>query len=77
MTKPAASSDLVSKRCPHCGSAFDCGARMQPFACWCAAMPALPPGAQPATGGRCLCPQCLADRLAPRVSSGVGATREG
>ncbi|SMF99119.1 FIG00456062: hypothetical protein [Burkholderia singularis] len=50
---------------------------MQPFACWCASMPALPPGAQPATGGRCLCPQCLADRLAPRVSSGVGATREG
>ncbi|WP_179091548.1 cysteine-rich CWC family protein, partial [Burkholderia pseudomallei] len=52
MTEPAATPGLISKRCPRCGSAFDCGARTRPFTCWCAAMPAMPAGAQPAAGGR-------------------------
>ncbi|AHI77591.1 cysteine-rich CWC family protein [Burkholderia thailandensis USAMRU Malaysia  len=74
MTEPAATSGLISKRCPRCGSAFDCGARTRPFTCWCAAMPAMPPGAQPATGARCLCPECLADEIARRIAAGaVGA----
>ncbi|CAK0035645.1 cysteine-rich CWC family protein [Burkholderia pseudomallei] len=66
MTEPAATPGLISKRCPRCGSAFDCGARTRPFTCWCAAMPA---GAQPATGARGLCPACLADEIARRVAA--------
>lgn len=69
MTEPAATPGLISKRCPRCGSAFDCGARTRPFTCWCAAMPAMPAGARPATGARCLCPACLADEIARRVAA--------
>ncbi|KOT09375.1 hypothetical protein DM77_2589 [Burkholderia mallei] len=32
-------------------------------------MPAMPAGAQPATGARCLCPACLADEIARRVAA--------
>jgi hypothetical protein len=59
-------------RCPRCGRIFDCGAHSQPFVCWCAAMPGLPAGAQPALGARCLCPECLADDIARRVSAAQG-----
>ncbi|WP_323119526.1 cysteine-rich CWC family protein [Burkholderia alba] len=72
MTGPAAAPALASKRCPRCGRSFDCGARTQPFSCWCMAMPSLPPGAQPATGGRCLCPECLAADIARHVSAERG-----
>jgi hypothetical protein len=68
VTDPAAASrsEPPPARCPQCARAFDCGAGSVPFACWCAAMPALPGVAQPVAGARCLCPGCLADALAAR-----------
>lgn len=70
MTETAADcrSAPRSARCPRCGRSFDCGARTQPFDCWCMSMPGLPDGAQPASGARCLCPECLADEIARRVA---------
>ncbi|MBS6359134.1 cysteine-rich CWC family protein [Burkholderia sp.] len=56
-------------RCPRCGRSFDCGAHTRPFDCWCASMPAMPPGAQPARGARCLCPECLADDIVRHVAA--------
>ncbi|KAG8150970.1 cysteine-rich CWC family protein [Burkholderia catarinensis] len=59
-------------RCPHCGRSFDCGARTQPFDCWCASMPGLPGGTPPAAGARCRCPECLADEIAQRMAGAAG-----
>jgi hypothetical protein len=57
------SSVTSSVRCPRCRRVFDCGARGDRSACWCASMPALPAEAlEPGTG--CLCPECLAGVIA-------------
>ncbi|RQR60464.1 hypothetical protein DIE19_15690 [Burkholderia sp. Bp9126] len=74
MTESAADRRAEPRRarCPRCSRSFDCGARTQPFECWCAAMPGLPDGAQPACGGRCMCPECLADEIARRVAGKAG-----
>ncbi|WP_179402937.1 cysteine-rich CWC family protein [Burkholderia guangdongensis] len=79
MTEPATSrrSEPHRARCPQCGRAFDCGAGSEPFTCWCAAMPSLPGGAQPADGARCLCPGCLADALAQRDPARPGGGSSG
>ncbi|MGN6230142.1 MAG: cysteine-rich CWC family protein [Trinickia sp.] len=63
------SSLAPSARCPRCGCAFDCGARLRPFDCWCARMPALPSVSAPAgaprkAAGGCLCPACYVEALA-------------
>ncbi|WP_080970755.1 cysteine-rich CWC family protein [Burkholderia cepacia] len=69
----AARSAPHRARCPRCGRGFDCGARTQPFDCWCASMPALPGGGtQPAAGARCRCPECLADEIAQRMTGAAG-----
>ena len=75
MTDSAAAADRSAPRrvrCPHCGRGFDCGARTQPFECWCASMPVLPGGTQPAAGARCRCPECLADEIAQRMAGAAG-----
>jgi hypothetical protein len=57
------SDDVSSVRCARCRRVFDCGARGDRSACWCASMPALPTDSlEPASG--CLCPECLADAIA-------------
>ncbi len=68
----AAEPAIAIKRCPRCGRSFDCGARTAPFTCWCQARPSLPPAPRPAGGARCLCPECLADEIARRVSAERG-----
>jgi hypothetical protein len=67
------SSATSSVRCPRCRRVFDCGARGDRSACWCASMPALPAEAlKPGTG--CLCPECLAGVIArTRVEEEGGA----
>ncbi|KVN36330.1 hypothetical protein WJ63_03240 [Burkholderia pyrrocinia] len=60
---PAPRHDRVRCRPPR-----RTAARTQPFECWCAAMPGLPDGAQPARGARCMCPECLADEIARQVA---------
>ncbi|MFM0740050.1 cysteine-rich CWC family protein [Paraburkholderia xenovorans] len=60
-------------RCPRCGRAFDCGMHAQPFDCWCRALPALPADRLD-PGGRCLCPECLAEEIARVAGAGAGAS---
>jgi hypothetical protein len=72
MTDAAPEPAIAIKRCPRCGRSFDCGARTRPFACWCLAMPGPPLTVPPQGGARCLCPECLADEIARRVSAGRG-----
>jgi len=54
--------------CARCGAAFDCGSGGRDGGCWCAdedvRMPM--PGA---TGGDCLCPECLRAAAAARPAS--------
>jgi hypothetical protein len=55
--------ETISARCPHCGRSFDCGRNATTLACWCKSMPPLPAD-RLEPGSRCLCPECLADKIA-------------
>ncbi|WP_244158382.1 cysteine-rich CWC family protein [Caballeronia fortuita] len=54
--------------CARCGAAFRCGALAGDPSCWCATLPALPADRLRA-GMRCLCPACLAARIANAASA--------
>jgi len=58
--------DAELSRCPECGEALRCGARLGEERCWCMELPPLPP--EPALDG-CLCERCLRRRLAAREDS--------
>jgi hypothetical protein len=69
---PAPAGTPQAARCPACGAAFGCGARLTPEqgGCWCAALPpltALPTSPEDGTGpsspAACLCPACLGAAL--------------
>ncbi|MDR5876721.1 cysteine-rich CWC family protein [Caballeronia sp. LZ032] len=51
-----------AQTCAICGAALRCGVLAGDPACWCAALPALPPDRLQA-GATCLCPSCLAAAL--------------
>jgi len=60
-----ARSDAPVPRCPECGAAVPCGARLGRERCWCMDHPPLEPDpALPADA--CLCEACLRRRLAAR-----------
>lgn len=58
--------ETVQKRCPHCGSQFRCGAGLSASGgrCWCYELPAVPR----ISGADCLCPSCLAARVAAQLA---------
>jgi hypothetical protein len=69
--------------CSHCGASFQCGmADAAPSAekagreepCWCTRMPLLPPEAY-AGSASCLCPICLAAKIA-EVEQAAGNAAE-
>jgi hypothetical protein len=62
-----------SARCPRCSRVFDCAMHGQPFDCWCKSMPALPAD-RLTSGGRCLCPECLAGEIARAQTGASGAS---
>ncbi len=64
MTAPPAPP---AQRCSTCGAPFVCGAQAGLPACWCAQGPKLPADVLVA-GTTCLCPDCLARRLAELAS---------
>ncbi|WP_245254133.1 cysteine-rich CWC family protein [Paraburkholderia sp. LEh10] len=72
-SKSLETSETSSVRCPRCRRVFDCGARGDRSACWCASMPALPADVLEAGTG-CLCPECLADAIARTRAAANGAT---
>ncbi len=47
---------LEPRQCSKCGTKFGCGANDPHNACWCTTYPPV----EPAVGGSCLCPACLA-----------------
>lgn len=60
---PAATTAGEAETCPECGARFPCGALAGEDSCWCYAVPNVVP--VPADGSaRCLCPACLARRVA-------------
>jgi hypothetical protein len=66
MNVPSDQSDAQPPRaqvCSRCGAPFRCGMLAGDATCWCASLPALPPDAlRPGAG--CLCPACLARKIA-------------
>jgi len=52
---------MEEKRCSACGQPFGCGRSDE--RCWCVDLPALPASALRESTD-CLCPRCLAERLA-------------
>jgi hypothetical protein len=64
----------MPERCPCCNEPFDCGKRDAVDACWCAQLPSLPLSALDSAHD-CLCPRCLAARLAlPRSDAAIPGT---
>lgn len=57
-----------TQHCPSCGAAFECGTQ-QSTPCWCSRLPPLLPLTpnDNTTPGQCLCPQCLAKKLAQAI----------
>ncbi len=49
-----------TKKCSVCGASFSCGDQAGKGKCWCDELPPLPVSLL-ASGGDCLCPQCLAN----------------
>ncbi|HEX4986878.1 MAG TPA: cysteine-rich CWC family protein [Burkholderiales bacterium] len=61
------------RRCPDCGSAFECGMGAD-TPCWCSTqfMPALP---VPAPGADCYCAACLHRRIEAARRAAAGDDR--
>ena len=52
------------KRCARCAAKFVCGAAAETGRCWCAELPPI----MPMTNEGCLCPKCLQEEIAQRLS---------
>lgn len=56
------------KRCPECGTTFECLAHCGANTCWCMALPPLPMPTDAAAD--CLCPKCLRAEIARAQAAG-------
>jgi hypothetical protein len=57
-------SNAATQRCECCGAAFHCGALAGDATCWCAALAHLPADSLRPDASSCLCPVCLAAKIA-------------
>ena len=65
-------SDIpAGKRCPDCGTSFECGmGKDEP--CWCSTGHALVMPV-PVEGSDCYCPKCLQERITAAQRQGTGS----